>query len=351
MKIRLALLDSNKVYVERFVGYMDKHYMNEFTIYTAENMQTLQEMPLDKVDVIVAEPRLWDFSFAIPKETGLLLYTESEDVEQQDGIPTIYKYLPIETMVSVIRQQYEKSHKKVVFREKQGGAKVLAFSGASGGAGTTTVAAACAIYLAMQGYRTLYLDLQTFGDSSLIFQGENTAGLSDVLFAAQNEMKNLGVQLEHLMSSDKSGVWFFKPFSPAADANGWKDKDLQAILQALASSDRIQYLVIDTDGADLRKNQWIYDVSDQIVWVCAQNDMAIHKLERALSAWEVLDDVQQSNVLTKSSVVWNFCNSKSTGSKVFHGISPVAQIPQLRGTTEQIARTISYSDIFHEMTR
>ena len=86
---------------------------------------------------------------------------------------------------------------------------MIIFSSPSGGVGTSSMAAACAVHYAMQGKKVLYLNLEKFGSADVFFSGEGQFDMSDIIYTLKSKKTNLALKLESCVKQDISGVYFY----------------------------------------------------------------------------------------------------------------------------------------------
>lgn len=345
MRIQLAMIDSEKNYAKKLIGFLTTHYLNDFSVTLCEDAQQfLKHVDQEKVDIVLAEPSLWDEDIQIPKQCQLIYYTTSADVETIRNQPAIYRFQRIENIVTELRYQYSQKHKDITSYRTKSSGRMITFAGAHGGSGNTTAAVACAMNLAMRRNRVLYLDLQTFGDATCFLDNAKDKGMSELLFAANNHMQNLSLQMEKLCSTDSSDVWYFSPFRQPSDVVDMDNNSIEKILDAALVSDRIQYVIVDTDGADLRKNEVIFRKSDKIVWTVRADRQ--ERAERVLCVLEEIDEMDGTESLRKSELLLTWNHNKEQQPEMIRGNHVIGQISHREGSSREIAGAIAASSLF-----
>lgn len=352
MKIRLAILDADAMYTQKLVSFLNANYLNDFAVAVYESAQKLeQDLEQERFDLLMAAPGLWTAPLTLPKDTTLLLLSETADTVEIGGVPTVSKYQAAESLVTELRHHYELTHHTTVFRGNTNGTRAIAFTGACGGSGCSTIAVGYAQRLALQGNIVVYLDLQPYGDSTLLLEGEGGHTLSDVLFAATNRMQNLSLQLEKLCgcAAGNEKLWYYAPFLPAADALDVKPDIAQEIVKALLYSDRIRYIVIDMGSGNFALQKALFPYADRIVWTAGCGAMAQKKLARALEIMRTVDDLDETNHISRSRIFLNFAPQQSEPETRRYGVDIAAQCPRLKGNEAQIVHCLAHSDLFRSL--
>lgn len=125
--------------------------------------------------------------------------------------------------------------------------RLLAVYGPSGGAGTTAVAVAAAMHCVISGYRALYLNLEPVQSTHLYFPFKGEKSLSDLL-------KDLSMQQQvflpaYLLRDRESGVYYFSDLRSLRDIGVMDSEDVTALLQSIAVSGLLDYVIADLGTA------------------------------------------------------------------------------------------------------
>lgn len=145
--------------------------------------------------------------------------------------------------------------------------KVLAFTSAGGGTGSSTVAAACAVHFASKGRKVLYLNLEEFGSSDIFFEGEGQFDMSDVVYALKSNKTNLVLKLESCVRQDTSGVYFFSQPKVALDILELGTEDILRLISELEMTGAFDYIIADMGLGLDEKHLKIYGRAYAVVLV------------------------------------------------------------------------------------
>lgn len=125
-------------------------------------------METAKIEVLVASDA-FDIDFKkLPKRCGFAYFVDSMDVDTLNGQHAICKFQKADLIYKQILSVFSENAANVSgLKFGDDNCKILFFQAVSGGAGASTMAAACAAHFAAKGKRTLYLNLERFGSSDI----------------------------------------------------------------------------------------------------------------------------------------------------------------------------------------
>ena len=185
MRIRLAILDGDKNYLERLATVFINKYADkiEFYSFTDEKM-AVDSVNTGKIDVFLANANFLISVESLSPNCGFAYIVENADIDSVRNQPAIAKYQRADLFYKQILSLFAEKA-KIVTGYKMGGnsqSKILTFVSFGGGNGSSTVAAAFAIYASKHGKKVLYLNLEQFGSAEDFFQGEGQFDFSDVIY-------------------------------------------------------------------------------------------------------------------------------------------------------------------------
>jgi len=171
--------------------------------------------------------------------------------------------------------------------------KMIAFIGARGGVGTTTLAASLASYLADQQSRRVALvdlDLQN-GDCGLLLNINPTSGLRDAL---ENPLRVDSTLLERAMTARGEHLFVLSSEEPLTDEIGVTVEAVEAIISVLRP--RFHYLIVDVPRVPLAAYHRVLELADLRVIVA---DQTLHATRDTIRLRRLLGDgdSQHQNVL------------------------------------------------------
>lgn len=306
MKIRLGILDSNVFYIKRLIEYFSSHYAEEVEIFAFSNSDKLADhLSQAKLDVILSDEELLPEDFSISRSTVLAYLSDSMDIKTIRDLPAVCKYQKAEQLYRDVLNLYAELDRRTSYRMSDHVCPVLLFMGVSGGAGTTTVAAACALNLTNIGFKVLYLNLEDNGVISDIFSDEGQMTLSDVLYSIKSNHQNLALKLESMVRKDRSGVFFYEPFAVTLDANEMTDSDLKELLTSITQYGLFDFIIVDTGAAISRKRDLLIQFASRVFLVGEGSAVSNKKLRRILQELEIKEEHEEERVLAKTSVIYN----------------------------------------------
>lgn len=215
MQIRLAVGEQDSRYLEHFVTYLERNYMDRLEVSSFTRPETFREMVTrGSFDVILVD-EAFGISTEELREYGRTAFlSEIESKDSGDGIRRIAKYKKPDLIYKDILDIYAESGVCGVFRKSHQG-QITLVTGFSGGTGASTFAAALAKHYAAAGKKVLYLNLEPMGMSSDFFQGMGDYHFEDVIFALKSRRADVGLKMESTVRTDASGVNFFAPCTNA----------------------------------------------------------------------------------------------------------------------------------------
>ena len=163
MQIRLAVGEQDSRYLEHFVTYLERNYMDRLEVSSFTRPETFREMVTrGSFDVILVD-EAFGISTEELREYGRTAFlSEIESKDSGDGIRRIAKYKKPDLIYKDILDIYAESGVRGVFQKSHQG-QITLVTGFSGGTGASTFAAALAKHYAAAGKKVLYLNLELIG--------------------------------------------------------------------------------------------------------------------------------------------------------------------------------------------
>ena len=315
MKIKLAILENDKNYLNRIISVFNTKYQDKFEVYSFTNPDVaLSTLDSAKIDVLIANS-LFDIDVdRLPKRCGFAYFSESADVETVKGQRSIGKFQKADLIYKQILSIFsEKSESISTVKFGDDLTRVVVFSPVSGGCGSSTMAASCAVHFALKGKKTLYLNLEKFGSSDSFFSAEGQFDMSDIIFALKSRKTNLAIKLESCVKQDKSGVYFYSQSKIALDMMELSTEDVLRLVSELRLTGSYDVIVLDMDfSLDSRVINILKQVHS-IVWVGDGSDISNMKLLRAYTALSIIEQTSEESLLGRLMVIYNkFSNKGST---------------------------------------
>lgn len=350
MKIKLAILEQNQTYLERLVNNFNTKYTDKFEIYSFTDLNVAMEhLKNAKIDVFLANDIFNINVVELPPRCGFAYLVDTPDIDMENGQRAVCKFQKAELIYKQILSIYsEKTGFITGTKFDDDNAKMIIFASACGGTGTSTIAASAAMHFAMQGIRTLYLNLETFGSSDCFFKGEGQFDMSDVVFALKSKKTNLGLKLESCVKQDKSGVFFFSQPKLALDILELNSEEIIRLISVIRQSGEYDYIIIDMDFSIDKNILSIYRQSHAMVWVSDGRTISNTKVCRAYAALSALEQNMESPLVGRIKLIYNKMSGKT--KNVIDNINTIGSVPKFdHAEPQQILQQLAYNDVFDKI--
>ncbi len=314
MKIKLVVLDEDNNYLNRVLAALSSKYGEKLEIYSFTDKESaLAVLESSKIDVFLADGVYEIETENLPKRCAFAYLVDSAEIDMFRGQPALARYQKVDSIYKAILDMYsEKSEGTSTLGKSNELCKLVLFTAASGGTGSSDMAAACAMRYAKQGYRSLYLNLEKFGSADVFFKGVGQGDMSDIILALKNKKSNLRLKLETSVKKDESGVFFFSQAKIALDMLELSIEECLQLVTALKNSCLYDYIVVDIDFSLDRKMIDFYKQMSAVVWLSDGSETANIKTFRAYSALCVIEDGEEDPLSSKILLAYNKFSNKSS---------------------------------------
>lgn len=353
MKIKVAILGSDKVYLGRLVSAFNSRYTEKLEIYSFTVKQTAYEaLTANKIDMFLADDSFEIDKQYIPSRCGFAYLVDSADIESYREEPVIHKFQKADLIYRQILGIYAENVTDItgLHMDQGNGAKIIAFLAASGGAGASTAAAACAVRLAKKGQKVLYLNLEQFGSADVFFHAEGTGSFEDIIYAIKSKKNNLSVKLESAVKQDASGVWFYSATTTALDTAELSTSEICNILANIRMCGSYEYIILDMDfSLEMSKFDILRECS-RIAVVGDGSTISNRKLERVMASMKILEEQNDWKLLIRCSILYNRFSSKTSEKAAVSDIREVGGIKRYEGcTVEQLLQQLAGEELFDKL--
>lgn len=350
MKVRLAILENDSNYLQRVVSIFNNKFGSELEIYSFTDINAaIKCLDEKKIDVFLAN-EFFDIDFTlVPKKCGFAYLVESNDIDKYDGKKAICKFQRAELIYKQILSIYSEQIPNIigVFGDGNNSMKTIAFSSPSGGVGTSTLAAACAINLAGKGHRVLYLNLEKFGDSDSFFYCDGQFDFSDVIYAVKSNKSNRKIKLQSTVKQDASGVYFYSSVKVALDMLELNASDYTTLQSELKMLGEYDYVIIDMDFPKNREEFAFFENCNSVVIVSDDTPTAKVKNERTLKAVQIIDSYSEYSIQPRFAMIKNKVLGKASDRDE---IRVIGEIPMYEACAPaQMARQLALSNVFDQL--
>ncbi len=352
MKIKLAILEKDRSYLNRIVTAFGIKYSDRLEVYSFTDsivaMQALEEV---KIDLLVASEEFDIDIKRIQKRCIFAYFVDSPDIDMLNNQRVICKFQKVDLIYKQILNIYSEEAGQVD-RPKfdNDDCKLIAFASPSGGTGSSTMAAACALHFAKQGKKTLYLNLEKYGSSDSFFSAEGQFDMSDIIFALKSKKANLSMKLESCVKQDYSGVYFFSQTKVALDMLELDSEDILHLISELKLTGSYDYIVLDTE---FQLDKGYLDTFRQvhsIVVVGDGSEISNIKIFRGYNALITKEQDSESSIANRMVLMYNKFSNKNSRALDNIELKNIGGAPRYEhATTEQILNQLSTLTVFDDI--
>ncbi|MBE6640922.1 MAG: chromosome partitioning protein ParA [Ruminococcaceae bacterium] len=348
MIIKLAILEKDQSYLNRIVNVFGIKYADKFQIYSFTDADVaFATLETAKIEVMVASDAFEIDVNKLPRRCGFAYFVDSPDIETLNGQRAICKFQKAALIYKQILSVYSENAGNVSgLKFGDDASKIIFFQPVSGGAGASTMAAACAVHFAKKGKKTLYLNLERFGSADVFFDAEGQFDMSDIIFALKSRKTNLSMKLESCVKQADNGVCFYSKSPLALDMMELNADDLMKLITELQLTGSYDYIIVDTDFSIDREALKLYRKAHTLVWVGDGSELSNSKLSRAFTALKTAEADADSPLPNRTVLIYNkFSNRTSRILDV--GIRNIGGSPRYEhATSAQILEALSAKDMF-----
>ena len=352
MKIKLAILEKDKSYLSRIVSVFGTKYADKFEIYSFTDQEVaLSNLNTAKIDVLVAGDSFEIDVAQLPVRCGFAYLVDSIDIDMINNQRAICKFQKADLIYKQILSIYsEKASSITGFKMNSEGGKTILFCSPSGGVGASTAAAACAMHIAQEGKKVLYLNLEKFGSSDLFFHGEGQFDMSDLLFALKSKKTNLPLKLESCVKQDPCGVYFYSQTKVALDMMELSIEEALRLISEIQLMGEYDYIVIDADFSLNKDSLKLYRDAQEIVLVGDGSELSNNKIRRAYEALSIMEQNADAPLMNRMSFMYNKASSKTGQTIEVQGLREIGGAPKYeRATTAQILAQLAPMDLYNKI--
>lgn len=352
MKIKLAILEKDKSYLSRIVAAFGARYSDKLEIYSFTDYEVALSCLNDaKIDVFIAADSFDVEVEKLPRRCGFAYFVDFAGIETVNNQIAICKFQKADLIYKQILSIYSENAGNVSgLKLNDEACRVVAFTSPSGGTGSSTMAAACAMRYAAQGKKVLYLNLEKFGSADCFFKAEGQFDMSDVIFALKSKKTNLSLKLESCVRQDHCGVYFFAPAKLALDMLELGAEEINRLLSELEVTGSYNCIVLDLDFALSKDMLSIYRQAHGIAVVGDGSDISNAKIARAFAALSTMEQKQDAPLHSRMSLIYNKFSNKSSKAMGDIGLRNIGGAPRFEhASTEQIMNQLSTLDAFDKI--
>ena len=298
--MKVIILDKNVEYAERLKRFVEKHHPM-LQLFVCDNIDSAKTtMNIEKCDVVLAdavfseEPS--DFVETFEKTAAFSFFSERNEIVNDRE--AFCKYITVKEMYDKICSLYERKKNRILKEKEEGESdinktQVITFFSASGGAGSSTMAAACAMALS-QSTKVLYMNFEQLSSEGAFFSGSGKKGISDVIALLKTRYTDADIynQLKEIIVHDEKqgneNLFFIRGYRNAKDCPSMSSSGIDTIVSLLREQFDFDNIVIDVSFIAGPVFDKIVFNSDQIVLVSVGSDVSNEKMLRVRRYIEVV---------------------------------------------------------------
>lgn len=353
IRIRLAILDRDQDYLSRFTAVFGTKFADTYEVHSFTDAAiAIGALDANKIDVFIADDAFDIDASVLPRRCSFAYLVDSNGVDSVKGQRAICRFQRSDLIDKQIKNIY--SENPAVTRSgliaENRATNVLIFSSPSGGAGTSSATAACALHFASAGRRALYLNLEKFGCADVFFSGDLAFGMSDVIYALRSGKTNLSMKLASCVKQDMTGVYFYSQAKSALDMFELTDSDIIRLMNELIASGLYDYIIIDMDFGIGEEYLRICRQANILVWVGDGSETSNAKIQRAYQALVIKEQNDDESFLDRICLFYNKFGSETGRMLENIGLRCIggSQI-YVHATARQIMTQLASKDIFDKI--
>lgn len=349
MKIKLAILEKDRSYLARVVSVFGAKYADKLEIYSFTDPEVaVVTVNSSRIDVLLASDA-FDVDFTkIPNRCAFAYLVDSLGIDSLNAQRAICKFQKAELIYKQILSVYsEKASSITGFNMTGNESAIIAFCSASGGVGSSTMAAACAVHFAHKGKKVLYLNLEKFGSADGFFSGQGQFDMSDIIFALKSKRTNLPLKLESCVKQASSGVYFYSQTKNALDMMELTTEETLRLISEISLMGEYEYIILDMEFGIDKDTLKIWRQANTIVLIGDGTIESNVKTERAYSALAILEQGADAPLTNRMYFIYDKVNSKNGQSINISGLKVLGGAPRYSGaSSQQIIEQLAVMDIF-----
>lgn len=319
MKLKVVMLTKDHEYAKRFMNMVMNRYEQELELSVFSQFDlAMKKVVQSKSDILLAEKDLMEEGVELPQYCGLVYLVDKAGITTIDDNKAIMKYQKVEDIRTELMDVYAErvGSENIGMFSASGDCKILTFYSGAGGVGASTVAAACAEYIAKEKKEgVLYLNLEQTGYADQHFHAEGSQDFSKVLYALSINNAGSRIKMEGALRKTTSGVYYYAASPSALDMLEVDGSMMENMLLELQNMGLFRWIIVDMDFQLSEKTYEQMERSVKTIMVSNGTEIANGKLFRKLQAIEVIAEQRENFPVNRIYVLYNRFGSK-TGKKI-----------------------------------
>lgn len=340
--MKVLYLDRNVEYARRLKQFMEnKHPLIQ--VFICDDVEAaVSTVAKERCDVVFVDAVFDSLDQQVIdkiEQTAAFSFISERDELLRDR-EAFCKYITIEEWYEKICSLYEKKKNRIlrtsVKKESDGNlAKVITFLPVSGGAGSSTMAATCAVALAATG-SVLYINMEQKASEAAFFSYKGKKGLSDVTSMLNSKFTDVGVcnLLKEVIGRDelysRDQLYVLRGFKNIIDSVDLNAAAIGTLIRLLKKEEfEYKYIVVDTDCIAGKAMEKLIVMTDSLVLVSNGTDTANEKLGKIQQYLEIISR-NTEDPMPKEYIAFNQYYGMKDEAMIVKDIEVLTRVPRYR---------------------
>lgn len=360
-KMLLVLLDNDAYFADMLSIYIrSSEYAERFSFRvftTSEEGFRFVEETREPFIMMIHESWMPLPDSAYRVKTGCtVLISDSVKVGGLLEYPVLFKFQPLNRLLSDITVHYNEYCENEPLRGGRG-ARSLAVYSSVGGSGKTTTAVHLARQLIMQGEKVLYLSLERLTSKAWFAEesGGESEAFSRMLYYAKTNPGVLAAKIEQLKRTHVDLKFdYVPPSTHLQEMSEMESADLQGIVQGAKGSGLFDWVIMDLDSFPSPVTLKALHAADHVLWLVLDDCIHLEKTAQLVQSFREGEAVRERFSMEHVTFLLN----KSTGHTVNdfsrYGITCRGELPYVPewksvAHVEQMVSASFAASVVHEI--
>ncbi|MDP4179687.1 MAG: AAA family ATPase, partial [Bacillota bacterium] len=316
-KLSLIIADNDEEYLNGVVGFLTEKYLTRFKILSFTDKISLInyiEGSNEKLDILLVSPDLY-YENLDKRNISLLAILSSGRLEKDfKGCDIIYKYQLGENLAKNILNLYSDKNCEIILTNGEKTTKVVAVFSPNGGSGKTSVAYGCSLKSVQRGKKAFYLNLEGSASTPLLFETDGQFNLSHVFYYLKSKNKSFSLKIEGIRMIDKStGIHYFAPPKNHLELLDIEPDEYSELIAKMKEMRQYDVIFIDMPCFLEKRMISVLKACDVLLCVLNPENISLVKLQNFLEALDIIDNINKSEILSKTEFLINKAKDESLG--------------------------------------
>ena len=344
--IKLAIIDKDRKYLEGVQTRILTDYSKEVEIYMWLDTENLTEnLSKRKIDILVVNTQFKDEEELRKVKCPIIFIDDNGANGTVDNKLVLPKYQNITNLYNSIKNAYYANINVEFEHNREGRAKIIAFTSPAGGTGTSTLAEACAVRLAQKGKKPLYINLEKI---PAYFFEKNYPGFEEILYAIDGS--NFILKLESGYKESPDGVCFLPRIKKIPDLISFTTEQKIILITTAAKIEKVTHVIVDMGFSLDSDTCKLLDIMDEVIFVSDGTENSNNKIFNAFNALKMIQG--DYSLDKKISLVYNKFSIHSPVAYLAKiemkslGVIYRKSLEKIEDSQKHIVNAISESDVF-----